>query len=196
MSLNNAINDVLIQEAKQFLIKSFTENPSYSFGDDSIMIEHSINVANLCLNLAVYYDYDPTTLALGGMFHDIGKSILIDGKPVDPVILRDKHETFNYPMMKEFLSGKVDDNVLELLKDAFDPEGDSDIKHLVKDADIIEFYMNYRLQKALKEWGDKEGFFTELQKKADKFEKVLWSEKSKEMARPFWEVMKLRWNLQ
>jgi putative nucleotidyltransferase with HDIG domain len=192
----NQINEQLLSEAKEFLIESFTENPSYSFGDASIMIEHSLNVSNLCINLSIYTECDPTTVAIGGMFHDIGKAMTIGGEPINWESLRKNHEAFNMPMMLAFFKSRdVEGEIVETLHKAFDEESGVKEGYVIKDADLIEFYMNYRLQKALKEWGDKMGFPNELQRKADKFNTVMKFDKSKEMAKPFWETMKLRWNL-
>jgi len=196
MASASSVDWDLYLKAKEFLVDSFTRNPSYSFGDASIMIEHSLNAANIGMNLCTIYSYETTTVSIGCMFHDIGKAILMDGQPVDPKLLREKHEDFNLPMVKIFLGktgikGKMADNLSTL----FSQKVSGGLKALIKDADIIELYMNVRLQTALKNWADANGFPNEMQRKASKFDAVLSFDKSKEMARPYWEAMKVRWKL-
>lgn len=181
-------------KAKQFLVESFTKNPNYSFGDGSIMIEHSINVATIGLDLCVYHSYNPTLVAVGGLFHDIGKAMTIDNKPIDPKILRERHEDFNLPMMELFIDNyKIEGDIKNKLVNIFDHK-DEILVNMIQDADITEFYMNFRLQKAFNDWANKQQLPKELQRKADTFN-TMHLEEGKRVAKPFWEIMKLRWGL-
>jgi len=190
------MNDNLIQSAKEYLIESFTRNPSYSFGDGTIMVEHSIHVCEIAENLTVYQECDLLLIQIGSLFHDLGKSHLIDGKAVDKQILRSRHEQLNIDAAHNFFKNQeLSESFIESFAKLFDSESDIVEKSIIKDADIIEFYMNFRLQKALNDWALDNNIQGELQRKADKFNTVLTSQLAKKFAQPYWETMLKRWNL-
>ena len=190
------ITSTLFHNCRNLLIESFEENPNYSFGDASLMIDHSIHVQEIAMNIAEVVVCNKAVVFIGSIFHDIGKTKMIDGKPVPWEVLRERHESFNYEVISNFLTEfNVSDAVRSQLQELFNISAKSPESTIIKDSDIIEFYMNSRLQAALKNWADKQNLPNELQRKADKFDSVLSCDFSKELALPYLSLMKKRWNL-
>lgn len=179
-----------IEQTENFLKISFQENPSYSFNDWIIMYEHSLKVRDFALKIAESVECNKELLTIEALLHDIGKCCKASSKT-----LREHHAELGYDVAKEFVSQlnlpeEVKNNLVMFLKGQLDSvEG-----QVVKDADIIAFLSDEKLQNALKIWADKENLPGELQKKLNKINNLKF-DVSKEIALPFFESMRERWNL-
>ena len=150
--------------AEEYLKQSFIENPSYSFGDWTIMYEHSVKVKDLALRIAQEIECDEELLIIESLWHDIGKVYKADEK-----ILRERHAELGYQVTKNFLPQlslpfEKEARLISFLK------GDlSSIEaQVVKDADIIAFYMDEKLQLAFKTWAEKNNLLNEIERKINK----------------------------
>ncbi len=179
-----------IKRVDAFLKSVLEANPSYSFGDPTIMYNHSRTVRDFALQIAKSVECDQDLLEPMALFHDIGKAFVADEQT-----LREKHAELGYEVTKEFLpqlelSREQRDKLVAFLKGNFDfIEAE-----IVKDADIIAFYVDSILQKALKDWGDKNDLPNELQRKADKIRKLSLPA-STNIAQPLYEKYIQDWNL-
>jgi putative nucleotidyltransferase with HDIG domain len=192
------INTQVVLAAQEFLREKFKANPRYSFNNPDIMINHSIQVMDIAIEIASQVpDCDLLVMSLGALFHDIGKAA-----DETPEVLKERHAQFNWSIASEFLNGiELTPEQIEILKNILfeKPETyDSCIEQkIVKEADMITFMKDPILQEAFYNWA--EGLQpgngkTELQKKLDKIKK-LTLEKSKELAKEPYENMRNKWRL-
>lgn len=182
-------NDIL-EQTREFLENAFIENPHFSFGNWRIMYNHSLLVLKFALGIAEEIDCDKLVLSVGSLLHDIGKAYKADEQ-----LLREKHEELGYEISQKFLEKfNFSDEQRLKLKDIFLGDGKSVERQIIKDADIVAFFADERLQKALKSWADKRGLTNELQRKLDKV-RLLHFGVSKKIAEPFYKEMKKRWDL-
>jgi putative nucleotidyltransferase with HDIG domain len=177
-------------QVQEFVKKSFQENQDYSFGDWAIMYEHSLKVKEIALQIAKSVNCDKELLGIEALLHDIGKTYKTDTE-----VLREHHAELGYEVAKNFLpklnlSREQNKKIARFLSGNMD----SIEARMIKDADIIAFFFDERLQEAFKIWADEQGFSKELQKKADKINKLEF-EVSKIIAKPLYEEMKERWHL-
>lgn len=176
--------------AQEFLKKVFVDNPDYSFGDWTVMYQHSLNVRDLALKIAEQVECDKEVLEIFTLLHDIGKAY-----KADDLFLHEHHEELGFKVTEPILS-KLLLTAEQLVKLTEFLKGDlsSPEAMVVKDADTLAFFMDERLQDLFKKWADEKGLVGELQRKADKYQKLKF-EISKRLAEPFYEDMKKRWNL-
>ncbi len=173
------------------LATEFLHYASYSFGDPAIMINHAIMVRDLALQIEENVHCDQNLLSIMALFHDIGKAY-----ETDQQTLREKHAELGYEVTKDFIPTlKLGDNDRTLLVSFLKGDMSSLQAQIIKDADIIAFFADERLQKALKEWGDKNALPNELQRKANKIADLKF-EVSVKIARPFYEQLVARWDLE
>jgi len=150
--------------SERFLREAFEGNSLYSFGDPEIIIGHSLIVRDVTLLIARDVRCNLRLIEVMALLHDIGKA-----HSADADVLRERHTELGFEVAGEFVAG-LGFNSAELEKINGFLKGDmSSLEaRIVKDADVIAFFMDGRLQRALKLWGDANGFSDELQRKADK----------------------------
>jgi len=177
-------------QTESFLQDAFVANPSYSFDDPTIMIEHSKTVRDVALQIEEVTHCRRNLLEVMALLHDIGKAY-----PADEQTLREKHAELGYEVARDFIA-KLDLGDDERMRIVTFLKGDMESleAQIIKDADIIAFFVDEQLQKALKEWGDKNDLPNELQRKANKFEKLKFGI-SREIAKEPYQKMLARWNL-
>lgn len=177
--------DSIINSAKDFLYDRFQKFPHYSFGDGNIMYEHSLQVHNFATKLAHKIKANLMVVELCAIFHDIGKTLDLDHE-----ILERDHEVLGWKVVKEFLnSQKLSNEDLSKIESFFNAE-DSVERNIVKDADIIAFYADKRLQKEYLTWAKQQGEPRNnelIQKKWGKFDKLNFKE-SKEIAFEYYQA--------
>lgn len=86
----------VLEKTKEFLKKSFMENPHFSFDDWKIMYDHSILVLKFSLKIAETINCDKMVLSIGALLHDIGKTYKADEE-----ILIKQHRKLGYMMSKK-----------------------------------------------------------------------------------------------
>jgi len=179
-----------IDKAERFLKDIFIENPVYSFGDWTIMYNHSRNVRDFALKIAEFIECDKRLLEIESILHDIGKAYKTDVKT-----LRERHSELGYEVAKNLLTQLESSQEQQEKLTAF-LAGDTDSieGRIIKDADTVAFFADKKLQAALKNWADEQGLSDELQRKVDKFKSLIF-ESSRAIAGPLYEQMKKRWNL-
>ncbi len=154
--------------AEEYLKEVFTENPAYSFGDWTIMYQHSLNVRDLALKIAEQVECDKELLELFALFHDIGKAF-----KADYMYLHEHHEELGFNVAEPILS-RLSLTAEQLAKLTEFLKGDlSSLEaNVMKDADTLAFFMDEKLQDLFKKWADEKGLVGELQRKADKYQKL------------------------
>lgn len=178
------------KQVQEFIRESFQGNPDYSFGDWTIMYKHSLKVKETALQIAKSVECDKELLAIEALLHDIGKVYRANSK-----MLRKHHAKLGYKVAGKFveqldLSRQMKKELMTFLKGRKGSiEG-----QIVKDADVVSFFSDVKLQKAFKNWAEKEGLRAELQRKANKINELEF-DVSKKIAWPFYEKMKRRWCL-
>jgi len=186
------------QGAETFLRERFNANPKYSFNNADIMIDHSIDVMNIAIELSKDYPQaDITVILLGALFHDIGKTA-----NEAPEVLKAQHAQFNWDIANKFLSTLGLTAVqLEKLKNILfeNPETINSCieQKIVKEADKVAFVTDDGLQTAFYSWA--EGLVVgngkvELQRKLDKV-KTLELPRAKEIVGKYSEIMRSKWKL-
>lgn len=194
----NGVNTQVVFAAQEFLRKQFIANPSYSFNNADIMINHSIQVMDVAVDIGSQIpECDLLVVSLGALFHDIGKVA-----KVSPEILKDKHSEYNWVIASEFLNGIVltpeqTEKLKNILYERPETLKSCVEQQAVKDGDRISFMKDYVLQKALYDWA--EGIHTgtgilELQKKLNNVTSLVF-ERSKELAKEPYENMRNKWGL-
>jgi putative nucleotidyltransferase with HDIG domain len=179
-----------IDLVKEFVKSSFRNNSAYSFGDWRIMVEHSMKVGDFAVQIAREISCDVELLTIEALLHDIGKTY-----PANPKILRQQHSGLGYKVAGNFLSRlRLSQERTDKLEEFLLGNLDTIEGRIIKDADIIAFYSDEKLQRALKVWGDHEGLSDELQRKADKMEKLQF-DVSRQIAKPLYEKMRTQWQL-
>ncbi|MHB8831427.1 MAG: HDIG domain-containing metalloprotein [Patescibacteria group bacterium] len=154
--------------AEEYLKKVFVDNPDYSFGDWSVIYQHSLNVRDLALKIAEQVECDKELLELFALFHDIGKAY-----KADYLYLHEHHEELGFNVAEPILS-KLSLSTGQSVKLTEFLKGDlSSVEaNIMKDADTLAFFMDERLQDLFKKWADEKGLVGELQRKADKYQKL------------------------
>ncbi|MEK7620113.1 MAG: HD domain-containing protein [Patescibacteria group bacterium] len=180
-----------VERADQFLKSAFENNPSYSFGEPSIMYNHSRRVRDMALEIAASVPCDRELLEILALFHDIGKAY-----DADEQTLRERHDELGYEVTKDFLPQlKLTDEQRHKLVDFLKGTFNSIESTIIKDADIIAFFTDPILQQELKDWGDSRGLPNELQRKAEKISK-LSLQASKAIAEPLYNAYIKTWGLE
>lgn len=154
--------------AEDFLKQVFIENPAYSFGDWTVMYDHSLRVRDLAMKIAEHVECDTELLELFALFHDIGKAY-----KADYLYLHEHHEELGFSVAESILS-KLSLTAEQLTKFTDFLKGDlgSLEANVMKDADTLAFFMDEKLQELFKKWADEKGLVGELQRKADKYQKL------------------------
>jgi len=192
------INTQVVLAAQQFLREKFNANPRYSFNNPDIMINHSIQVMDVAVEIASQVpDSDLLVVSLGALFHDIGKAA-----DETPEVLKERHAQFNWSIASEFLDGiELTQVQIEILKNILFEKPDTYEtrieQKIVKEADMITFMKDVTLQQAFYNWAEglQQGDGKkELQKKLDKIKK-LTLERSKDLAKEPYENMRNKWGL-
>lgn len=179
-----------IEQTDLFLKRAFKKNSSYSFGDPVIMYEHGRTVRDFAMRITGSVECDRELLEVMALFHDIGKAYKADEQT-----LREKHAELGYEVTKDFLPDlELRDDQRQTLVDFLKGDMTSIEATVIKDADIIAFFADERLQQALKTWGDNNGLPNELQRKADKIRNLTFTS-SEAIARPIYERFIEIWGL-
>lgn len=180
----------LISRAEEFVKKSYQENPAYSFGDWRIMYDHSVMVKDFALLIAESVECDKDLLGVEAVLHDIGKTY-----KADPETLRVRHAELGFEVSKDFIADlQLSQLQIDALARFLKGELESIEARIVKDADIIAFFADEHLQNAFKSWADSQKLSDELQRKADKVNKLVFPT-SKITAEPLYTAMIERWHL-
>ncbi len=180
----------ITNQVEKFVKDSFEKNPSYSFNDWTIMYNHSLMVRDVSFKIAKDINCDKKLLEIEALLHDIGKTYKTDLKT-----LREHHNELGYEVVKQFLPElNLSQEQSFKLEDFLRGQVKSVESMIIKDADIIAFFADKRLQEAFSGWADKEGLKDELQRKADKINKINF-ESSKELAMEPYQEMKNIWHL-
>lgn len=179
-----------IWSARRFLKKSFQANPAYSFNDWRIMYRHSCRVKKLADKICSAVGGDRQVVLLGALLHDIGKTYRASEE-----VLRERHNELGWEVSRDFIMGlnfkEEQKNKLRDILTGCDGSLESQIIH---EADIVAFFIDKKLQTALKIWADKNNLPNELKRKLDNWEKLKF-EISKKIAKKYYSQMKIRWGL-
>ncbi len=154
-----------VEKTREFVKRSFQENPNYSFNDWHVMYDHSVMVQEIALQIAENMECDKILVAIGALLHDIGKTMKEDTN-----ILHKKHAEFNLKASEKFLDSLDLGEKSTKLKEIVSYRSDSTEMKIIKDADTLAFYKDKRLQKLFFEWAN--GMPGEAERKLAKFEKL------------------------
>jgi putative nucleotidyltransferase with HDIG domain len=179
----------LIHRAEEFVKNAFIENPHYSFGHWSVMYDHSVRVKDFVLKISEHVDCDKTLAAIGGLFHDIGKT-----QRADEETLHYDNEKFNLPITEKFIETlSLTQDEKNKLKSIVSYSGDLIEIKVIKDADALAFFADKKLNMLFLEWAVEKKLTPSIQRKLDKFKKLRFPF-SIEMGRELFENMKKDWD--
>jgi len=190
--------DQLKESAETFLRDRFNANPRYSFNNADIMINHSIDVMNIAVEVAKDYpDADLKVILLGALFHDIGKTANESAE-----VLQQRHAQFNWDIANGFLStlgltAVQLEKLMNILFENPDTINSCIEQKIVKEADKVAFVTDEVLQTAFNNWSERLGVGkgkVELQRKLDKV-KTLELPRAKEIVGKYSEIMRSKWKL-
>lgn len=180
--------DDITEETKLFVFEEFEANPHYSFGDGSIMYQHSLHVLDYALELTSELPCDKLIVTLEALLHDIGKTY-----KADEAVLQERHHELGWKVCEKYLKSlKLTDTQLGELKLFFEKKTDSIESRIVKDADVIAFYSDARLHNQFRRWAEEKNKEGELERKLNKFDSLNFSI-SKQIAEPLHEKLKQKW---
>lgn len=180
--------DELTEDTKLFVFEEFEANPHYSFGDGTIMYQHSLHVLDFALELASEFTCDKTVVTLEALLHDIGKTYKADEET-----LHAKHHELGWKVCEKYLKSlKLTSEQMEELKKFFEKKTDSVESRIVKDADVIAFFADPRLHTKFKLWAEDRGKTDELSRKLAKFDSLHFSA-SKQLAQVHYDKLKQKW---
>ena len=183
------MHDGLIAQAEEFVKNAFIENPHYSFGHWSVMYNHSVMVKDFALKIAEQVECDKTLVAIGGLFHDIGKT-----HKADEETLHYDHEKYNLPVTEKFIDIlPLGEDEKSKLRSAVSYDGDSVEIKIIKDADALAFFADKKLYMLFLEWAVEKKLTASIQRKLDKFKKLRFPI-SAEIGRGLFENMKKDWD--
>lgn len=153
------------------------------------MYNHSVLVKDLALKISDQVECDKTVVAIGALFHDIGKT-----HKADEETLRFDHEKFNLPISEKFIdaSSLTEDKKFKL-KEIISYTSDSVEAKIIKDADALALFADQKLYMLFIEWAVKNNFASAIQRKIDKFKKLRFPV-SVEMGRKWFDQMMVDWN--
>jgi putative nucleotidyltransferase with HDIG domain len=178
----------LIAKTEAYVKNAFIENPHYSFGHWSVMYDHSVLVKDFALKIAENVECNKTLVAIGGLFHDIGKTYKADEET-----LHYDHEKFNLPVTEKFISAlPLDEEEKNKLKSIVSYNDDFVEMKIVKDADALAFFADKRLYMLFLAWAVEKKLTATIQRKLDKFEKLRFPV-SVEMGKEPFAIMKKDW---
>ncbi len=178
----------ILQAAIVYMRDAFKENPHYSFNDWTIMADHSENVMKYALLLSETEDIDALVVGLAGLLHDIGKTVKTDEET-----LLQKHEELGIVVSNDFVDAlALSAEQKKQVKNLFMIDFPSLEKQVVKDADYMDFFTNERLHDAFKKWADDEKLEGQVERKLQRFEKMM--PRAKELTRPYYDRLKLKWD--
>lgn len=180
----------LTEETKLFVFEEFTANPSFSFGDGSIMYQHSLHVLEYALEIASEFTCDKTVVILEALLHDIGKTYKTSHE-----VLQEKHHELGWKVCEKYLNSlNLTAAQLHELKVFFEKKTNSIESRIVKDADVIAFYADPRLHNSFKRWTNDKNLEEELERKLAKFDSLHFSV-SKQLGEKHWEKLKTKWQV-
>jgi putative nucleotidyltransferase with HDIG domain len=179
----------LVNKTKDFVKRSFQENPHYSFNHWSIMYNHSVKVQGLAMKIAEEVKCDKTIASIGALLHDIGKTYKAD---LDT--LHKDHEDFNLLVSEEFLKSlDLDESYLEQIRNVIRYKSDSIEMKVIKDADALALYFDKKLYMLWIEWALENDLKSEISRKLGKYESLNF-EVSRRLGKSKLETMKKDWN--
>lgn len=179
---------IVIEQTRTFMEHAFRESPHYTFGDPTIMIDHSNLVGDIAGVLANHYPgVDNTVAEITAILHDVGKTVHTD----EETLLK-KHEELGLQVADTLLDTlALTQTQREQVKTFFTNKENTSLRQLVKDADYIAFYADERLHDAFKAWTDRDKLPHEVLRKLQRFDQM--APIAQDLARPFYEKMKLKW---
>ncbi len=178
----------IVAKTRDFVRNAFSENPGYSFGDGSVMYEHSVLVQQIALVISSVIKSDKFAVSIASLLHDIGKAHKADEKK-----LRAEHEKFNLAVCGKFLDGlDMGEETRIRIKRIISFEDDSVETRIVRDADALAFYADKRLHNLFFEWAAKNGYEPDIERKLGKFPKLNF-DISKTIGKAWFEQTKRDW---
>ncbi len=167
MSTNSPTMDALAR-TEVFVRQTFAANPHHSFGDGTVMFEHSVRVKELALRLAQEVGADPLLVGLGGLLHDIGKAY-----PADEETLHQKHEELGVLVAAPLLGSlELPAPTLLQLRSLIAHTSASLEMQVMEDADALAFFLDKRLYMLFLAWATNTNHHAAIEKKTHKFEKL------------------------
>lgn len=158
----------IVAKTREFVKNAFIDNPSYSFGDWSVMYEHSLLVQQIALLISSAVKADKFVISVASLLHDIGKTHDADEKT-----LHAEHEKFNLAVCEKFLDElDMSEGERIKIKRIISFEEDSVETKIIKDADALAFYADKRLHTLFLDWATKNGHDADIERKLGKFSKL------------------------
>lgn len=162
------IEDEKIVRTESFVKSAFQENPHFSFGDWSVMHDHSVMVKDLAERIALEVGCDSSLAAIGALLHDIGKTYRSD-----PDDLHKNHEKYNLLVARDFLGSlELSEKEREKIEALISYQDDSDEMKVIKDADALALFLDKRLYMLYIEWAVENRLDDSIQRKLDKFDRL------------------------
>lgn len=180
--------DDITEETKLFVFEEFEANPGFSFGDGSIMYQHSLHVLEYALEIASEFPCDKTIVTLEALLHDIGKTYRASDEA-----LQKRHHELGWRVCEKYLKSlNLTATQLYELKAFFEKKTNSVESRIVKDADVIAFYADPRLHTKFKLWAEEKELAGELERKLAKFDSLYFSV-SKQLGEKHHSKLKQKW---
>ncbi|MBI4170165.1 MAG: HD domain-containing protein [Candidatus Aenigmarchaeota archaeon] len=179
----------LIFKTREFVKKSFIENPHFSFNHWSVMYNHSVRVEKIAMKITKDVKCDKLLVSMGALLHDIGKT-----HKADPETLHKYHEDFNWKVSEKFIKGlKLSEHEEKKLNDIISYKSNSIEMKIVKDADALALYADKKLHMLWIEWIVQNKLDSEIKRKLDKFSNLNF-EVSKKLGKKWFEQTKQDWD--
>lgn len=185
------MNDEIIKKVEAFVENEFKKHPHHSFGDWTVMRDHSMKVRDLALQIGEDRSQASLVLVIAALLHDIGKTY-----EADVETLHAHHEEFNLLVSEVFLDTLgLSDGQLQTIKDLIGHTSDTEEMRVLEDADALAFYADKRLYMLFIEWARERGLGDSIQKKLDKFD-ILHFERSRQIGKEWYEQMRQDWGFE
>lgn len=183
-------NENRVKRVEAFVAHAFEAHPHYSFGDGTVMRDHSFRVRDIALQICADIPADTLLVELGALLHDIGKT-----HEADDMTLHARHEEYNLPVSEELIGGlSLSAEHRSKLRDIVSHHSDSVEMQIIEDADALAFPADQRLPRLFFDWVKEKGLEGALEKKISKFD-ALHFEVSRQIGKEWFEQLRQDWNL-
>lgn len=154
-----------IEETEVFVRKAFYNNPHHSFGDGSVIYEHSVRVKEFAMQIGGQVGANVQLVALGGLLHDIGKTYLADEET-----LHKRHEELNVVVADTLLTSlNLPNTESEKLRRLISHTDHSIEMEVIEDADALAFFSDKRLYMLFIDWAVKTNHLTTIKRHKEKY---------------------------
>lgn len=182
--------DQRIKMAEAFVEEEFRKHPHHSFGDWTVMQDHSMRVRDLALQIGEGMHADTFVIEIVALLHDIGKTY-----EADDATLHVHHEDFNLLVSEKFLDALgLTEEQLRKIKNLIVHKDSGKEAQIIEDADALAFYADRRLYMLFIDWAREMNLEKSIQKKLDKFARLHF-DVSRQLGAGWYEQMKKDWGL-